>query len=361
MLLPLCIGYGQPVGPSKTLLIKEKPYLVIGDIEKNPTAKAYKYIWNYYVDRQGNIYISDWIECTIDKYDSQGRYLCSFGHKGQGPGEFGAPPESFAVDSKDNLLAIDLPKNKIFVFSANGGLVREVKLLDRFRTNFIKGIKVNANDELVLLSRPANAGYAVGRYLLEIGAYTEFHSDTKKLRPHFGDILPDFDLNEAGEIFITDSVDYKVYKYSKSGRYLTSFERPMKKSMITEEDFNINLNNKILKLPSYESYWNRLSGASRFWPCVFGINIDGETIYIWTSEQDIQKRYRVDVYDATFVPICSAYWHNFLPQNRITIKDGKLYSLNIGSNEDKNIIRKIGRFGLISVPSQVEAYETGLK
>ena len=51
------------------------------------------------------------------------------------------------VDSKGNLLALDLPKNTIYVLSANGNLSREVKLLERFRTNFIKSMKISADDE----------------------------------------------------------------------------------------------------------------------------------------------------------------------------------------------------------------------
>lgn len=361
ILLPLYIGYGQHRGPCDAFLIEDKPAYVIGEFEKNLTGKAYKLIWNYHVDRHGNIYVSDSVGITIDKYDSAGRYQCSFGHKGQGPGEFGAPPESFVVDSKGNLLALDMPKNKIYVFSPVGKFIREVKLLERFRTNFIKNMKINSDDELVILTRPANAGYAVGKYFLEIGAYTEFHSDSKRLRPHFGDILPDFDLNDAGDIFITDSIDYKIFKYSKSGRYVGSFDKPMNKRKITEDDFNINYSNRVIKLPGYESYWNRLAGSSRYWPCIFGINIDGNNVFVWTADQDLQKRYKVDIYNAEFVEICSSYWHNFLPQNRITIRNGKIYALNIANTDDDVFVRKIGRFGLMNIPYQIEVYETGKK
>ena len=40
------------------------------------------------VDESGNFFVTDWDEKRIQKYDPDGKHLCSIGRKGEGPGEF---------------------------------------------------------------------------------------------------------------------------------------------------------------------------------------------------------------------------------------------------------------------------------
>lgn len=42
-------------------------------------------------DPAGNIYVLDYQDCVVKKYDARGAFLKQFGHKGQGPGEFQNP------------------------------------------------------------------------------------------------------------------------------------------------------------------------------------------------------------------------------------------------------------------------------
>src|SRR4030042_2929905 len=42
-------------------------------------------------DSNGHIYVLDYQECLMTKYDSKGMFMTKFGRKGQGPGEFSNP------------------------------------------------------------------------------------------------------------------------------------------------------------------------------------------------------------------------------------------------------------------------------
>ncbi len=52
------------------------------------------YMWaDVAVDPEGNIYVTDNMDCSIKKFDKNGKFLKKTGEKGEGPGEFMAPRE----------------------------------------------------------------------------------------------------------------------------------------------------------------------------------------------------------------------------------------------------------------------------
>jgi hypothetical protein len=79
------------------------------------------------VDSEGNIYVSTQRSSTdfIFKLDKTGKFLTSFGRKGQGPGELQFP--TFARFSpKEELFIVDQRRRKLVVFSKTGHLIREI-------------------------------------------------------------------------------------------------------------------------------------------------------------------------------------------------------------------------------------------
>lgn len=57
-------------------------------------------------DRNSNFYVVDIRDCVVRKYDKKGKYILSFGKKGQGPGEF------------NYVTNIQILKDKIIIFSS---------------------------------------------------------------------------------------------------------------------------------------------------------------------------------------------------------------------------------------------------
>jgi len=53
-------------------------------------------------DNEGNIYVLDYGNCRIQKFDPEAKYLLTIGQKGQGPGEFERP--SFFMMNKESII-----------------------------------------------------------------------------------------------------------------------------------------------------------------------------------------------------------------------------------------------------------------
>lgn len=79
-------------------------------------------------DNQGNIYVLDWPDLSVKKYDASGRFLQQYGKgKGQGPGEI-EEPSDLAVDDHGRIWVCDPANGRLTLFSADGSVYRIIKM-----------------------------------------------------------------------------------------------------------------------------------------------------------------------------------------------------------------------------------------
>jgi DNA-binding beta-propeller fold protein YncE len=79
-------------------------------------------------DPAGNTYISDgYINSRVAKADKNGKWLKSWGDRGNKPGEFNTP-HSIAADAKGNIYVADRGNRRIQVFEGDGKFLREIKI-----------------------------------------------------------------------------------------------------------------------------------------------------------------------------------------------------------------------------------------
>lgn len=73
----------------------------------------------------------------------------------------------------------------------------------------------------------------------------------KRIKVSFVSFNPDLALDEEGNLYITDSFDYRVYQYTKDGKLQVKYEdRRSKKERIVEKDFYIfDSDFKIIRYP----------------------------------------------------------------------------------------------------------------
>ncbi|PID28063.1 MAG: hypothetical protein CR982_04735 [Candidatus Cloacimonadota bacterium] len=89
------------------------------------------------IDKDNNIYISDSKSATIRKFNYNGKFITSFGGKGQGPGEFTLFSNFIILN--DTIVAID-NLNKIIKFSSSGEFICEKKFDKRKKIGEIEVI-----------------------------------------------------------------------------------------------------------------------------------------------------------------------------------------------------------------------------
>jgi tripartite motif-containing protein 71 len=74
------------------------------------------------IDSSGNVYVADYRNSRIQKFDSNGKFITMWGSKGSGEGQFKGP-EALAVDSSGNVYVCDTINNRIQKFDSNGKFI----------------------------------------------------------------------------------------------------------------------------------------------------------------------------------------------------------------------------------------------
>jgi hypothetical protein len=94
----------------------------IGALEGDPHYIFGEFI-SFAVDDEGYVYVLDWREKTVRKFDRSGKFLFLFGGPGQGPGEFSDPQEiRFLPDG--HIMVFEGESQKYSCFTKEGELVR---------------------------------------------------------------------------------------------------------------------------------------------------------------------------------------------------------------------------------------------
>jgi len=87
-------------------------------------------IWIFDVDSRGNIFIFQSLnkdDALVFKFDSNGDFLMSFGHMGQGPQEI-QDPVYLGINSRDEIVIIDRAKKKLVFFNNSGERLKEIQI-----------------------------------------------------------------------------------------------------------------------------------------------------------------------------------------------------------------------------------------
>ena len=186
-------------------------------------------------DSQGNIYVLDFRELTIKKYNSDGKFERNISSKGEGPGEI-QRPYGICIDSQDLICILDLMERKIEVFNVNGDFQKAIKLNVRAEI-----IAVNNADELILkYDENVMEDEKTRRRVSKIGKYNSQENSIidffKKPKPSFKAIqrgreyrvetpYERFDIDSKGNIYIGTTNEYNISVYSPEGKLIRKFTR----------------------------------------------------------------------------------------------------------------------------------------
>ncbi|HEK86199.1 MAG: 6-bladed beta-propeller [Minisyncoccia bacterium] len=337
------------------LIENKEPIHILGNSETGP---FYQFIWNYLIDpNNSRVYIWDYLNPeAIDAYDLNGKHLFTFGKRGSGPADFLALSNA-AVDSSGNLWINDGNRKTLKVFSKNGEYIRNVSLPIEIQSVYIRKMIFNKYDELYLLGQGSEGSISIWKLDFGKNDQIKIYEEKQRKRISVVEFIPDIALDENSNLFITDSFDYIIHIFNREGKLIKSFSKKVKKKEpIKEEDFNIfGEGLRIIKFPGYKEILGQLTGPSKYFPSIFGINIDSNLIYVWTSEMDEQRRYIIDIYDRNFKKKAKACYFNFIKDNVAKIIDGKLYIPRI-ENYDLQVTKNLGRFSFFNSPDHLQVY-----
>ena len=368
MLLVLCAAImlaacRKPQAVSGPLVDETKPILVIGSDDPSATGPGnYKTVLDCQVDRQGNIYIPDQVEKRIDKYDPRGNYLHSIGRPGQGPGEF-QNIGKYAANSQGEVFAHSFSLLSIMIFDAMGSYSRMVPIPEKYRTSFVTGMGLDSHDNLYMMFVSRQEGSSLARFSPDLGSATVIHVDQKRKPLDYSraSALPPlhigFSFDDSGNIYIADAIDYRVYVYDEAGKLVRTFEQERPRKQFAPGDLVFLLFGQVRDgRDATAIYFGRLEGDDRYLPNIFGIDVDQDRIYLWTSDRDDALRYVIDIYDKKFRLLGHSSAYGLLPRRQTMIRNRRLYTPNLAP-EDLNAVRKVGRLSWLNEPSKLLVYD----
>jgi hypothetical protein len=203
-------------------------------------------------DNEENIYVLDAGNCRVQKFDRNGKYLMTFGRKGQGPGEF-MNPSAFTIDDDGNLYVSD--QMKIEVFDAEGEYKKNITLENRIYEFLItpEGYIITHT----ILSEGEGSKKVVVKLNLEgkiIATLAEF-TDVESVRSnteegstmtikayHQYNYWPYLYPSGADEFVYAYPAEYKIFHMNSNGEQSLIIQREIAENLISREEKNFIMN-----------------------------------------------------------------------------------------------------------------------
>ncbi|MHA2032267.1 MAG: 6-bladed beta-propeller, partial [Candidatus Kariarchaeaceae archaeon] len=159
-------------------------------------------------DQDGNIYVGDNYNNRVNKYDSAGNFLLSWGDTGDTPGAF-LQVRGMAIDSNGDVLVADTQNNRIQKFDSDGNFI---SLFDSFLP-----YQISLDDQDNLYVAEENADVVTkydsnGNPTLVIG--------TSGAGPGEFLIPKGVTIDTNGDIFIADSGNGRIQKFDSDGNFI---------------------------------------------------------------------------------------------------------------------------------------------
>lgn len=185
------------------------------------------YVYGIAADRQQNVYVIDRgydpaissVRARVQKFDSSGQYLSTFGSYGTGPGQF-QYPVGLAVDSSGNTFV--LADNKVQKFDSNGSFVTAFGTPGTGPGQFYAAyaITVDAADNVGVIELDgSNSSSRVqkftngGTYIAEFGSYGTGTGQFTSILGLASDNSSNYYVLEPG----------RIQKFTDTGTYVATF------------------------------------------------------------------------------------------------------------------------------------------
>lgn len=162
------------------------------------------------VDSAGNIYVVDRKNNRVVKYNSSGVYQSYFGSSGSGNGQFNGP-YGIAIDSNDNIYVMDSGNQRVQKFDSSGAYVSHFNT--GITTTYAMYIAVDSSDNIYITETTT-------KKVFKYNSAGVKQSDISVSQT--SSYIRGIAVDSEGNIYV-GADDYKIYKYSADGTFLSSF------------------------------------------------------------------------------------------------------------------------------------------
>ena len=197
---------------SSTLHLEEE--FMIDFEREDLTEIGIKEVVGFDVDSDSNIYfrLSSSSANYIYKFDDKGKFLFSFGRRGQGPGELESP-RYLRVNELDQIIVSDFGRKRLFLFEKNGDLIKDISLASNHRIATLLG-----NGKILVMKGSFNR--EEGRADFPIILCNDDLEEMKILHP--GRYMPNFSFAKKVNC-LRLYLDYNVWKISRALIYVGNY------------------------------------------------------------------------------------------------------------------------------------------
>ncbi len=207
----------------------------IGELDPEDQEYEFYRLRDIVRDSLGNLYFLDAGNHRIQKFDSDGGFLASFGREGTGPGEF-KRPSSLEIDSEGNLYVCDVLASRVSWIQVLSPAGEELKrfqlppLSDEFWLTRAGGIITLAYGQIEEETGAVQDGTSLLQFLTddgspkrEFGEVITIEQDGEKYSPNGFSLA--FDSHD--HIYLAFSNQNRIDKYDASGGLIWRADRPI--------------------------------------------------------------------------------------------------------------------------------------
>ncbi len=171
------------------------------------------------IDSNDNIYVVDQYVAKVFKYNTKGEYVGSFGNYGSASGKF-LNPRGVACDGNNNIYVADHDNFRVQKFSPKGEYISEFKYmgLDTRKLARPRGVTCDANNNVYVVYSDINKVAVFTQEAKMIADYGEEGSQPGQfMNPRYAA------CDNIGNIYVTCYKNHRVQKFSKDMKLLTAF------------------------------------------------------------------------------------------------------------------------------------------
>jgi len=170
-------------------------------------------------DKEGNIYVTDFVNCRVQKFDALGKHLQDFGSRGNKDGQF-QNPCGILVDANGIIIVSDWDNHRVQLFSPEGKFIGKfgAKGSEDGKLNHPAGLALTKEGNLLVADKDNHRVQLFkmdGTHMMTIGSHGSENGQLNSPNHVAG--------TEDNGCLVTDTENNRIVKFDCDGKFEFSF------------------------------------------------------------------------------------------------------------------------------------------